>query len=56
MSLKRIEHVQLAISDGEEDLAHRFYGRALGMPETPNRKIWQNAVAAGSCQVMCTCI
>ncbi|PYE88671.1 VOC family protein [Phyllobacterium leguminum] len=35
MSLKRIEHVQLAIPPGGEDAARRFYADALGMTEMP---------------------
>ena len=35
MTLKRIEHVQLAMPGGEEDAARRFYVRALGMTEVP---------------------
>ena len=35
MTMKRIEHVQLAMPAGEEDTARRFYGQALGMSEVP---------------------
>jgi len=33
--LKMIEHVQLAMPAGEEDIARRFYAGALGLIEVP---------------------
>jgi catechol 2,3-dioxygenase-like lactoylglutathione lyase family enzyme len=35
MILQAIDHVQLAIPAGGEDLARGFYGAVLGLPETP---------------------
>ena len=35
MRVRAIEHVQLAMPVGKEDLARRFYGDLLGIPETP---------------------
>lgn len=34
MGIKRIDHVQLAMPPGGEDLARSFYGELLGLPET----------------------
>jgi catechol 2,3-dioxygenase-like lactoylglutathione lyase family enzyme len=30
-----MDHVQLAMPEGGEDVARRFYGELLGLPETP---------------------
>jgi len=35
MQIKRIDHVQLAMPAGREDVARDFYGRLLGIPEVP---------------------
>ncbi len=35
MRVRAIEHVQLAMPPGKEDVARRFYGEILGIPETP---------------------
>lgn len=35
MRLTRIDHVQLAMPEGAEDEARRFYTGLLGIPETP---------------------
>ena len=35
MRVTRIEHVQLAMPSGGEDLARSFYSGILGIPETP---------------------
>ena len=35
MRITRLEHVQLAMPAGGEDLARAFYGDALGIPEIP---------------------
>lgn len=35
MSVLGIDHVQLAMPAGQEELARRFYGEALGLPEKP---------------------
>ena len=35
MRVTRIEHVQLAMPAGGEDLARNFYGGILGIAETP---------------------
>ena len=35
MTMQRIEHVPLAMPEGEEDTARRFYAEALGMTEVP---------------------
>ena len=35
MRVTRIEHVQLAMPSGGEDLARGFYSGILGIPETP---------------------
>lgn len=36
MTLVRVDHVQLAMPEGGEDEARRFYADALGLSETPN--------------------
>ncbi|MBA3289735.1 MAG: glyoxalase [Acidimicrobiia bacterium] len=33
--IERIDHVQLAMPPGQEDVARWFYGELLGIPETP---------------------
>jgi catechol 2,3-dioxygenase-like lactoylglutathione lyase family enzyme len=35
MKISRIEHVQLAMPAGGENLARAFYGQLLGIPEVP---------------------
>ena len=35
MSIRRIDHVQLAMPRGEEAAARRFYGEVLGLKEIP---------------------
>lgn len=35
MEIKRLDHVQLAMPRGGEDLARSFYGDLLGLPEKP---------------------
>lgn len=35
MRIERVDHVQLAMPPGGEDLARSFYGRLLGLPENP---------------------
>ena len=35
MAIVGIDHVQLAMPAGREDEAREFYGRLLGLPETP---------------------
>jgi catechol 2,3-dioxygenase-like lactoylglutathione lyase family enzyme len=35
MRIEGIDHVQLAMPAGGEDLARGFYGRLLGLPEVP---------------------
>jgi len=35
MHVTRLHHVQLAMPSGGEELARRFYGGALGLPEVP---------------------
>lgn len=35
MRIRRIEHVQLAMPAGGEELARAFYGRVLGIEEVP---------------------
>lgn len=35
MEIKGVDHVQLAMPPGGEDLARSFYGDLLGLPETP---------------------
>jgi catechol 2,3-dioxygenase-like lactoylglutathione lyase family enzyme len=35
MSVLGIDHVQLAMPGGQEQLARRFYGEVLGLPEKP---------------------
>lgn len=35
MTIKRIDHVQLAMPAGEEDKARTFYDEVLGISETP---------------------
>jgi len=33
MSIRRLEHIQLAMPAGQEEAARRFYGDILGLPE-----------------------
>src|SRR5258706_5355622 len=35
MRVRAVDHVQLAMPPGQEDLARRFYRDLLGIPETP---------------------
>lgn len=35
MRIEALDHVQLAMPVGEEELARRFYSRLLGIPEVP---------------------
>lgn len=46
MNLVQIEHVQLAMPEGKEDEARRFYVRALGMDEVPKP---ENLAKRGGC-------
>lgn len=46
MSILQIEHVQLAMPKGKEDLARHFYMLALGMEEVPKP---ENLAKRGGC-------
>jgi catechol 2,3-dioxygenase-like lactoylglutathione lyase family enzyme len=46
MAMQRIEHVQLAMPAGEEEIARRFYAEALGMTEVSKP---ENLAKRGGC-------
>ena len=39
VQIKRLNHVQISISPGEEDKARDFYGKLLGLKEIPKPEI-----------------
>jgi catechol 2,3-dioxygenase-like lactoylglutathione lyase family enzyme len=46
MPIRALDHVQLAMPEGEEEKARAFYDRLLGMPEVPKPK---NLRTRGGC-------
>jgi catechol 2,3-dioxygenase-like lactoylglutathione lyase family enzyme len=46
MEITRVEHVQLAMPAGGEEMARAFYHRVLGIPEIPKP---QNLAKRGGC-------
>lgn len=50
MAVYGIDHVQLAMPSGGEELARRFYGEVLGLTEVPKPP---NLVARGGCWFQC---
>jgi len=50
VTVRGIDHVQLAMPSGGEELARRFYGGLLGLAEVPKPS---NLVARGGCWFQC---
>ena len=50
MAVYGIDHVQLAMPSGGEQLARRFYGQVLGLTEVPKPP---NLAARGGCWFQC---